>query len=135
MRRTNRYHPDNAVPFEHDVSAPWVQRDGTRSHVDILMQGVVDDSPELVGIVQEAMGMALTPLERAVVECSVDGGMSLSQIAAALGLKAKSYVHRVKIRAFAKLREHLINHPTIQERYGLRQSEGDGSGELPDTRP
>lgn len=119
MRRTNRYHPDKAIPFDHDISLPWVQRDGTRSHVDILMQGVVDDSPELVELVQEAMGIVLTPLERAVVECAVDGDMSLSQTAEALGLKAKSYVHRVKIRAFAKLREHLANNPTVKERYDI----------------
>jgi DNA-directed RNA polymerase specialized sigma subunit len=99
---------------------PWVQRDGTRTHVDVLFMGVVDDTPiEVQEAVQEAMGIALSPLERAVVECAVDGDMSLSQTATALGLKAKSYVHRVKIRAFAKLRAHLTQHPVIRERYGI----------------
>jgi DNA-directed RNA polymerase specialized sigma24 family protein len=92
-------------------SMSWYRRDGRIEEAAVLMQSYEDDEDDVrAAKVQEALFIALTPFERAVVECVVDGGFSLQETANLLGMKAKSHIHRTREKAFAKLRTVLAEY-------------------------
>ena len=99
------------------------------------MQPYEDTSAEdLKEKVQEALYLKLSPLERAVVECVVDGGYSLQETAYKLGLKAKSHIYRTRERAFAKLRDALSEYKDTNGDTSTSQRDGAGIVPRPDIR-
>lgn len=115
-----KYQIDHAL-LTPDIAEPWHGSNEPIKHP--LFGGYTNDQPEDVKEAYDRVLGTLTEIERAVVHCLVDERLSLEQTAEKLGLKAKSYIHRVKTRAFAKLADAILQEPCLRRKVKMARVE------------